>query len=119
MPLTVYQEAFAILGRYDVVLGPALDGGYYLVGLTRPTEGLFAGIPWSTDQVLAVTQQQAKTLGMSVGLTATWRDVDTIADLHALIAECREDNKKPQRDRTFSIRTAGTLQLLATRLKTR
>lgn len=119
LPLTVYQEAFAILGRCDAVLGPALDGGYYLIGLTKPTEELFAEIPWSTDQVLAATQQQAKTLGMSVGLTATWRDVDTIADLHTLIAECREDNKKPKQDRVFSMRTAGTLQLLATRLKTR
>jgi hypothetical protein len=115
----VYQEAFAMLGRSDVVLGPALDGGYYLIGLKQPTEKLFAGVPWSTDQVLAVTQQRAKTLGLSVGLTTAWRDVDTIADLQALITECREDHKKPKQDRTFSMRTAGTLQLLATRLKTR
>jgi len=119
LPLSVYQEAFAILGRSDVVLGPALDGGYYLIGLTQPAEQLFTGVPWSTDQVLAVTQQNAKTLGLSVGLTTAWRDVDTIADLQALIAECREDNKKPKQDRTFSMRTAGTLQLLETRLKSR
>ena len=119
LPLSVYQEAFAILSRSDVVLGPALDGGYYLIGLTQPAEKLFTGVPWSTDKVLAITQQQAKTLGLSVGLTTAWRDVDTIEDLHALITECREDNKKPQRDRTFSMRTAGTLHLLSTRLKTR
>jgi rSAM/selenodomain-associated transferase 1 len=119
LPLLVYQEAFAMLGRSDVVLGPALDGGYYLIGLTQPTENLFTGVPWSTDQVLAVTQQKAKALGLSVGLTTTWRDVDTIADLQALITECREDDKKPKQNRTFSMRTAGTLQLLATRLKTR
>jgi rSAM/selenodomain-associated transferase 1 len=119
LPLSVYQEAFAMLGRSDVVLGPALDGGYYLIGLNQPAEKLFAGVPWSTDQVLAVTQQQAKKLGLSVGLTTAWRDVDTIADLQLLIRECQEDNKKPKQDRTFSARTAGTLQLLATRLKTR
>jgi rSAM/selenodomain-associated transferase 1 len=119
LPLSVYQEAFSMLGRSDVVLGPALDGGYYLIGLTQPAEKLFAGVPWSTDQVFAVTQQQAKTLGLSVGLTTAWRDVDTIADLQSLITACREDNKKPKQDRTFSMRTAGTLQLLATRLKTR
>jgi rSAM/selenodomain-associated transferase 1 len=119
LPLSVYQEALAILGRSDVVVGPALDGGYYLIGLTQPVEQLFTGIPWSTDQVLAVTQQKAKTLGLSVGLTTAWRDVDTIADLEALITECQEDNTKPKQDRTFSMRTAGTLQLLATRLKTR
>jgi len=119
LPLSVYQEAFAMLGRSDVVLGPALDGGYYLIGLKQPTEKLFTGVPWSTDQVLAVTQQWAKTLGLSVGLTTAWRDVDTITDLQALIAECREDNKKPKQGRTFSMRTAGALQLLATRLKNR
>ena len=119
LPLSVYQEALAILGRSDVALGPALDGGYYLIGLTQQAEQLFTGVPWSTDQVLAVTQQQAKTLGLSVELTTAWRDVDTIADLQALITECREDNKKPKQDRTFSMRTAGTLQLLETRLKTR
>ncbi len=119
LPLSVYQEAFAMLGRSDVVLGPALDGGYYLIGLKQPAEKLFTGVPWSTDQVLAVTQQQAKQLGLSVGLTTAWRDVDALADLQSLITECQEDNKKPKQDRTFSVRTAGTLQLLATRLKTR
>jgi rSAM/selenodomain-associated transferase 1 len=119
LPLSVYQEAFTMLGRSDVVLGPALDGGYYLIGLKQPAEKLFTGVPWSTDQVLAVTQQKAKALGLSVGLTTAWRDVDTIADLQSLTTECQEDNKKPKQDRTFSMRTAGTLQLLATRLKTR
>jgi uncharacterized protein len=119
LPLSVYQEAFAMLGRSDVVLGPALDGGYYLIGLKQPAEKLFTGVPWSADQVLAVTQQQAKQLGLSVGLTTAWRDVDALADLQSLITECQEDNKKPKQDRTFSVRTAGTLQLLATRLKTR
>ena len=38
LPLSVYQEAFAMLGRSDVVLGPALDGGYYLIGLAQPAE---------------------------------------------------------------------------------
>jgi rSAM/selenodomain-associated transferase 1 len=119
LPLSVYQEAFTMLGRSDVVLGPALDGGYYLIGLKQPAEQLFTGVPWSTDQVLAVTQQNAKKLGLSVGLTTPWRDVDTIADLQSLIAECQEDNKKPKQDRTFSSRTAGALHLLADRLKTR
>ena len=119
LPLSVYQEAFAMLSRSDVVLGPALDGGYYLIGLTKPAEQLFTGVPWSTDQVLAITQQQAKALDLSVELTTAWRDVDTITDLQSLITECREDNKQPKQNRTFSMRTAGTLQLLATRLKTR
>ncbi len=119
LPLSVYQDALTLLAQSDVVLGPALDGGYYLIGLKRPAEQLFTGVPWSTDQVLAVTQQHAKTLGLSISLTTPWRDVDTIADLHSLIAECQEDNRKPKQDRSFSMRTAGAVQLLATRLKTR
>jgi rSAM/selenodomain-associated transferase 1 len=119
LPLPVYREAFAMLDCSDLVLGPAIDGGYYLIGLRQPAEQLFTDVPWSTDQVLSITQQKAKALGLSVGLTVTWRDVDTVADLQWLIAECREDNKKPRKDRTFSARTAGALQLLATRLKTR
>ena len=119
LPLSVYQEALAILDRSDVALGPALDGGYYLIGLKQPAEQLFTGVPWSTDQVLAVTQHKANDLGVSVELTTAWRDMDTIADLQSLITECREDNKKPKQDRAFSMRTAGTLQLLETRLKTR
>ncbi|HSL04400.1 MAG TPA: TIGR04282 family arsenosugar biosynthesis glycosyltransferase [Nitrospiraceae bacterium] len=119
LPLSVYQEAFTMLSRSDVVLGPALDGGYYLIGLGQPAEHLFTEVPWSTDHVLAVTQQKAKALGLSVELTTAWRDVDTIADLQELITECREDNKKPKQDRIFSMRTAGALQLLATRLKSR
>ena len=119
LPLSVYQDTLTMLGRSDVVLGPALDGGYYLIGLNKPTEQLFTGVPWATDQVLAVTQQHAEAVGLSVGLTTAWRDVDTIEDLHSLITDCRKDNQKPKQDRTFSMRTAGALQLLATRLKTR
>jgi uncharacterized protein len=119
LPLPVYQEALTLLRNSDVVLGPALDGGYYLIGLKQPAETLFAGVAWSTDQVLAVTQQNAITLGLSVGLTTAWRDVDTMADLQSLITDCQEDNKRPKQDRTFSMRTASALQLLATRLKTR
>lgn len=119
LPLSIYQESLMLLGKSDVVLGPALDGGYYLIGLKQPAEQLFTGVPWSTDQVLAVTQQNAKALGLSVELTSAWRDIDTIADLQSLITECQGDSQKPKQDRTFSMRTAGTLQLLATRLKTR
>ena len=90
LPLSVYQDALTLLGKSDVVLGPALDGGYYLIGLKKPAENIFAGVPWSTDQVLAVTQQNAKILGLSVSLTAAWRDVDTIADLQIGRASCRE-----------------------------
>ncbi|NIQ53690.1 MAG: DUF2064 domain-containing protein, partial [Gammaproteobacteria bacterium] len=51
--------AFERLVRHDVVLGPASDGGYWLVGLSRRCPELFRGIAWSTDRVLAETVARA------------------------------------------------------------
>jgi uncharacterized protein len=65
----------------DVVLGPADDGGYYLVGLSRPTPAVFAGISWGSARVLGETRALAAGLGLRVHETASWYDVDTLDDL--------------------------------------
>jgi len=65
----------------DVVLGPASDGGYYLVGLRRPTPSFFEGIQWSTSTVLAKTLERAATLGLAVQLLPMLSDVDEPQDL--------------------------------------
>ena len=119
LPQSTYQEAFALLRAHDLVLGPALDGGYYLIGLKRPVPELFAEIPWSTDQVLQLTRKKAAELGLSVATLKEWRDIDTIDDLRALIEDCAADAKRPRQNRILSMRTAGTLQLLAKRLPAR
>jgi glycosyltransferase A (GT-A) superfamily protein (DUF2064 family) len=108
-----------LLGSNDLVLGPALDGGYYLIGLTRTAPGLFKDIPWSTDHVLRLTQEKAARLGLKTALIAPWRDVDTIEDVRALIEACALDAKQPRNEQSFSTRTAGALQLLAKRLRSR
>ena len=113
LPLDHYKQALALLETNDLVLGPALDGGYYLIGLTRAAPDLFTRIPWSTDRVLALTQERATTLGLNTALLPQWRDVDTIEDLHALIESSALDAKKPKNDQSFSSRTAGALQLIA------
>ncbi len=74
-------RAFELLERSDVVLGPAPDGGYYLLGLSRPIPSLFHGIPWSTPAVLSVTSARAAGLGLSLGLLDPLPDIDTIADV--------------------------------------
>ena len=76
--------AFAALRSYDVVLGPARDGGYYLVGLRGPQPALFRGIPWSTHEVTRATRARAGALGLSCRLLAPLRDVDTARDARAL-----------------------------------
>jgi rSAM/selenodomain-associated transferase 1 len=113
LPLDHYQQALALLETNDLVLGPALDGGYYLIGLTRAAPELFTRIPWSTDRVLTLTQERATTLGLNTALLPQWRDVDTLEDLQALIASSALDAKKPKNDQSFSSRTAGALQLIA------
>ena len=70
-----------------VVLGPAADGGYYLVGLKRPHRRLFEDIAWSTPAVLAQTLERARELDLEVHLLPEWYDVDDGESLRVL---CRE-----------------------------
>lgn len=119
LPLDYYQQALTLLDSHDLVLGPALDGGYYLIGLTRSTPELFTGITWSTDLVLGATQEKAAKLGLATALLPAWRDVDTIADVQALIDASALDAKKPKNEQSFSSRTAGALQLISKRLRAR
>ncbi len=119
IPLDQLKQALAKLEQYDLVLGPAQDGGYYLIGLKRKSPELFTGIPWSTNQVLKLTQDKAAAIGLKTALLEPWRDVDTMADLQALIEANIADSKKPKNERTFSSRTAGVLETLAKRIRSR
>ncbi len=119
LPLTHYRDAMEALSRHDLVIGPASDGGYYLIGMTRPQASLFESIPWSTDRVMPLTQEKALAAGLKTALLPTWSDVDTVDDLQALIQDSLMDKKRPKQERVFSMRTAGTLELLAKRLRTR
>ncbi len=86
LPMAYVADAARVLGSgsADVVVGPCDDGGYYLIGLAAPRPGLFEGIPWSTSDVLPLTLQRAKSLGLSLHLLPPWFDVDTEADLRRL-----------------------------------
>ena len=68
----------------DLVLGPCDDGGYYFVGLRAPRPALFEGIPWSTADVLRLTLEKARRLGLRLHLLPQWFDVDTESDLRRL-----------------------------------
>ncbi|QPD05579.1 MAG: hypothetical protein Nkreftii_003353 [Candidatus Nitrospira kreftii] len=119
VPLEYFKQVLTLLESYDLALGPALDGGYYLIGMNRSIPELFTNIPWSTDQVLRLTQDRAAQLSLKTALLQPWRDVDTLADLEALIEACAAETKKPKHERVFSDRTAGVLQTLAKRLRSR
>jgi rSAM/selenodomain-associated transferase 1 len=70
------------------VLGPATDGGYYLIALKAPHAELFAGIDWSTPRVAAQTRAAAQRLGLELAEIAPWYDVDDPASLARLVHDC-------------------------------
>lgn len=77
------RAAAAALDAQEVVIGPAEDGGYWLIGLRGLHAGLFQDIPWSTGEVMATTLQRARAAGLSVHCLRVLRDVDTLADWQA------------------------------------
>ena len=80
---SILGDAFDALAGQDVVLGPAEDGGYYLIGLSEPRRELFDDVPWSTDAVFDVTTQRARANGLSVTVIERLADVDTVGDVPA------------------------------------
>ncbi|MBP1777257.1 MAG: uncharacterized protein H6Q86_3267, partial [candidate division NC10 bacterium] len=93
LPDAALQEAHAVLtrDRADVVLGPVDDGGYYLIGLRRPSEVLFQGIAWSTDTVLLQTVARAGRAALRTHLLPKWFDVDGEPDLRRLVRDLADD----------------------------
>src|SRR5262245_48191407 len=78
------EAAEALAGQTDVVLGPATDGGYYLIGLRAPCARLFRGIAWGSATVLEATLARARTARMQVRLLVPTFDVDDVDGLETL-----------------------------------
>jgi rSAM/selenodomain-associated transferase 1 len=77
------------------VLGPADDGGYYLLGVKSAHTHLFADIAWSTEAVAAQTLQRAKEIGLPVHVLPSWYDVDDAASLRRLLGTLQGHNGTP------------------------
>lgn len=87
LPAALIEQAFALLRtNADAVLGPADDGGYYLLGLRSMQPALFDRIDWSTDAVTPQTRQRAADAGLRMADLSSWHDLDTVDDLQALVA---------------------------------
>jgi rSAM/selenodomain-associated transferase 1 len=80
LPAAYVDQAFRELGRADVVLGPAADGGYYLLGCGRRLPPVFEGIAWGSARVLEDTVARLADPGWRLALLPPWYDVDTPAD---------------------------------------
>ena len=77
----VLNAAADVLGEREAVIGPATDGGYYLIGLTRPMPFLFADMAWSTPNVFAETLQRLVANGVPPAVLPELSDIDTGEDL--------------------------------------
>ncbi|MBI1310639.1 DUF2064 domain-containing protein [bacterium] len=87
LPNGSFERAWSLLETHDVVLGPAADGGYWLVALrgsSPQSRRIFDGIFWSTSDVLHQTVARARSLNLRLALLPLWFDVDTEADVATL-----------------------------------
>ena len=92
LPTSLLVETAHVLARPGdlAVLGPALDGGYYLLGVKAKHHRLFQDITWSTGQVAQQTLERAAELHLPVHMLQTWYDVDDSATLKMLVGELFE-----------------------------
>lgn len=84
LKVEIMAQAFDKLSQHDLVLGPATDGGYYLIGLRRAIPELFSGIKWGTSEVFASTQAIAQNLDLNIAYLPTLADIDLPEDLLGL-----------------------------------
>src|SRR5438093_5873633 len=94
LPASNFSEAIRILNMHGdrIVIGPCDDGGYYLIGLTKPHRELFEQIDWSTERVFDQTMRRAREIGLEVKLLPPGYDVDDAASLRRLCNELLCDN---------------------------
>ena len=91
MMLSDIMEAFKRLENgTDVVLGPAEDGGYYLIAVKEPDCGIFSVEGWGTDSLLEKTLEKIEDLGLSHSLLDRKEDIDTLEDYEAWKSRVRE-----------------------------
>jgi len=84
LPSRLLESARDALREVDVAIGPAEDGGFYLLALRRCPEGLLRDLPWSAADTLHATLERLRVLGLRTALLEPWFDVDRAEDLERL-----------------------------------
>ena len=84
LPTRLLEQARAALERADAVLGPAEDGGFYLLGMRVCPAGALAELPWSEPRTFSATLVRLRELGLQVAVLEPWFDVDRLEDLSRL-----------------------------------
>lgn len=105
LPVSWIQQAFGVLDKEGLVLGPSTDGGYYLVGLGEEVGALFEGIPWGTERVLAETLKVVNQRKIPSFLLPFWYDLDRPGDLDFIYQhqEYLRKRGEPLPEETFRI----------------
>lgn len=93
----ILRQGLTALESQPAVLGPAEDGGFYLLGLARCPEGLLAGLPWSSEDTGARTRERLAAQGLEVALLPPWFDVDLATDLERLARSLSADPARAPR----------------------
>jgi uncharacterized protein len=110
LPIAFIEQAFGQLANNDLVLGPATDGGYYLIGCARCVPPIFSGIAWSGSTVLQETVARLADSPIRLALLPPWYDVDTLDDwrmLRGYLAALRRAGIDPGVPRTESLCQSG------------
>jgi len=93
IPLAYVEQAFEMLEKFPVVLGPTSDGGYYLIAARDATPPVFDHIAWSTPSVWTDTIEQLDQAGLSYGQLPQWYDVDDLESLARMVENLRTMNQ--------------------------
>jgi uncharacterized protein len=109
LPGSILRRAAALIRRNHVVLGPSLDGGYYLVGIRGTVPDMFRGIRWGGSRVLQQTLARLAKLEIQPSLAPAWYDVDRWGDLMVLAEQL---NRLGQRRVMPCLQTAKVLAQL-------
>lgn len=113
LPIAYLSEALARLDTQDIVIGPSVDGGYYLIGFSAAKVDItvphvFEDIAWSTPTVFQETLERVRAVNATLGLLPPWYDVDTTEDLtflHTHLSAMRLAGEPVQAVRTESLLT--------------
>ena len=103
LPPAFPNEAFRSLGTHDTVLGPAFDGGFYLIGFRRDSflPDVFKGISWGAETVFQETMARLEKGERTVHVLPVWHDVDRVDDLKELVKRNRNTKFRSSRTMNF------------------
>ncbi len=97
-------SAWKHLETHDIVLGPAMDGGYWLIGLRQPQPALFENMAWSTENVLETTLSRIRVMNLSYHCLRCLNDIDTENDWNCYLENSVKTGSRPMSRKTDEIR---------------